>query len=104
MKLVICKTNLKISILIILILSIEILTFSEKNSEMQNLLKVIHKYNLFNFLIYKRSNKFISEKSKTKFESTSIGEKIRFKSKINGESDESNDILVNAVVTDTKKE
>ena len=41
---------------------------------------------------------------KTKFETTSIGEDIRFKSKLKGDSEENNDILVNSVVTDQKIE
>lgn len=93
MKLVICKTNLKISILLLLILSIQILSFSDKHTQMQRL---------------KNPNRFISEsseeKEKTKFVSTTIGEKIRFKSTTNEGTDDTNDILTNSVITDKKKE
>ena len=41
MKLDICKTNLKISILLFLILSMEILTLSEKSSSMHRLKVII---------------------------------------------------------------
>lgn len=96
MKLVICKTNLKISILLILFLSTEIFTLKQKELEI-NRLRV-------NLIIKKKRPTDTIIGKNVKNEVTSIGEKTRFKSKLKGDSEENNDIIANSVVTDQKIE
>ena len=49
MKLVICKTNLKISFILLLFVSMEVLTFSNKGTEMSRLKVITYSFYSLNF-------------------------------------------------------
>ena len=110
MKFVILQTNkeLKLTFLILLLVSFEVLSITNKSTYEINklqviILKLLYILNYLQSFFQKLNNYATNQFGRTKPDIKTISNNIRFKSQTKGDSDESNDILVNSVVTDAKK-